>query len=169
MEKLMRNIFVEMDIVQNEYPTTFTVLSLNEQTEDTAQYVARRFVSDLPENLSVAEMEKHINENVTKANSYLFDAMYSDANKLSFCENCAYEWANLFWGQLFTYNAILQRFGCEDLRILKVSKNKSATHFFTESGVAEFVYDTTLQSVPINETEKRIEEIFYSDLEMEAV
>ena len=165
----MRNICVEMDIVQHEYPTTFTMLSLNEQTEDTAQYVARRFVSDLPENLSKFAIEKHINEIITKANSYLFDAVYSDTNKLSFCENCAYEWAHLFWGQLFTYNAILQRYGCDDLRILKVSQEKTATHFFTESGVAEFVYDTTLQSVPINETEKRIEETFYSNLEMETV
>lgn len=169
MEKLMRNIFVEMDIVQNEYPTTFTVLSLKEQTEDTAQYVARRFVSDLPENLLVAEMGKRINEIITKALSYLFDAVYSDANKLSFCENCAYEWANLFWGQLFTYNAILQRYGQYDFLIGKVSQDKTKTLFSTESGVAEFVYDTTLQSVPINETEKRIEETFYSNFEKEAV
>ena len=165
----MRNICVEMDIVQHEYPTTFTMLSLNEQTEDTAQYVARRFVSDLPENLSKFAIEKHINEIITKAHGYLFDAVYSDANKLSFCENCAYEWANLFWGQLFTYNAILRREGEYASLIDKVSHNKTRTQFHTGIGVGEFIYDTTLQSVPINETEKRIGEIFNSNLEMGAV
>ena len=165
----MRNICVNMDIVQNEYPTTFTVLSLNEQIEDTAQYVARRFVSELPENLSKFAIEKHINEIITKANGYLFDAVYSDANKLSFCENCAYEWANLFWGQLFTYNAIMWRMGFHSSLIDKVSHNGRKTQFHTGTGVGEFIYDTTLQSVPINETEKRIGEIFNRDLAMEAV
>ena len=46
---------------------------------------------------------------------------------------------------------------------------KTTTQFRTGCGVAQFVYDTTLQSVPINETEKRIEESFYNDLEMETV
>lgn len=165
----MRNIFVEFDIGYSEFPTTTTVLALNEQIEDTARYVARRFVSDLPENLSMFAIEKHINEIITKANGYLFDAVYSDANKLSFCENCAYEWANLFWGQLFTYNAILRREGEYASLIDKVSYKKTITQFRTGCGVAQFVYDTTLQSVPINETEKRIEESFYNDLEMETV
>lgn len=166
----MRNICVNMDMVQNEYPTTFTVLSLNEQIEDTAQYVASRFVSDLPESLPDKEIVKHINEIYTRANSYLFDALYSDANKLSFCENCAYEWANLFWGQIFTLNSILLRYGAHSGLIYEVTQSETTTEYFTGDGIAELTFDTTLQSVPINETEKRIEEIFHCvEWVMEAV
>lgn len=137
------------------FPITNTVLNADKSTTEIAKDVANQFVSKLSSKPPKNGQRGVVNDLVITAIGYLFDAVYCDWNKIRFCENCTYEWASNFWAQIYSYNAVMLHYDNCEKQIVQIIHTSKTTHIWLADGaVFHFVYDTTKQPVPLNETEK---------------